>query len=620
VNNHSYMAKNKYLAAVIPCLIAMQTQALEFSYSDIEGTFNSSLSLGSSWRMEEQDDGLLGGVNIDDSNANFAKGDAFSQVFKGSHDLQISYQNLGGFVRGKYWYDSLLKDNNVEHGHAPTASVGTGPADPLSVNHAGESRLDDSGFDNLSKFSGAQLLDAYVYGDFDVYDMPLGVRLGKQVVSWGESTFIPGGINSINAIDVNALTQPGSEIKEALLPVNMAYASLGLSENLSLEAFYLLEFQETVLPGCGTYFAALDYISRGCDLVTIKNSGLKRIDDGYQTADSDGQFGLSFRFAPAGFTDSEFGFYFMNIHSRMPIGSGVKSTMTDADKVLAGQAGAGLYFASIGVAPQNATQDQLVAAQLAGKNYATGEVIKSAGYLTVYPEDIQLFGFSFATSLDSFALSGEINHKVDVPLQVNSTQLITVSVAGNTDGLADVGLRSSILDDEVNALSPGSVIDGYRLFDVSQAQVTLIGFFDRVLGAERFTLAAETGYTYIHNFVEGDNEIKFGRSSVYDKEGDTGGFVSQASWGYRATLQGEYSDVFSGVSLSPKISWKHDVRGVAPKSGGIFNEGQQSLGFSVTADYMSTYRASVAYTQFMGGDYSIRGDRDFASVNVGMQF
>jgi hypothetical protein len=64
------------------------------------------------------------------------------------------------------------------------------------------------------------------------------VRLGKQVVSWGESTFIGGGINSINPIDVSAFRRPGAEIKEGLIPVNMFYVSQSLTDNLSAEGFY----------------------------------------------------------------------------------------------------------------------------------------------------------------------------------------------------------------------------------------------------------------------------------------------------------------------------------------------------------------------------------------------
>ena len=91
------------------------------------------------------------------------------------------------------------------------------------------------------------------------------MRLGKQGVSWGESTFIGGGINSINPIDVSAFRRPGAEIKEGLIPVNMFYVSQSLTENLSTEAFYQLEWDQTVTDNCGTFFSQPDVISDGCD-------------------------------------------------------------------------------------------------------------------------------------------------------------------------------------------------------------------------------------------------------------------------------------------------------------------------------------------------------------------
>jgi len=51
----------------------------------------------------------------------------------------------------------------------------------------------------------------------------------------------------------------------------------------------------------------------------------------------------------------------------------------------------------------------------------------------------------------------------------------------------------------VNAAEDGSVLDGCRLFDVAQAQVTAIKFFDQVGGANRITLIGEAGYTFVHH-------------------------------------------------------------------------------------------------------------------------
>ena len=104
---------------------------------------------------------------VDDNRLNFKKGETFSKIFKGVHDLELKYGDSGVFVRGKYWYDFELKDE-----HRPFYDI------------------DDSGRDDLAKSSGAEFLDAFVYHNYNIGDLPGNVRLGKQVVSWGESTFI----------------------------------------------------------------------------------------------------------------------------------------------------------------------------------------------------------------------------------------------------------------------------------------------------------------------------------------------------------------------------------------------------------------------------------------------
>lgn len=228
------MSKTRPLARTllglsIPLLMAHQSHGFQFYAGGIEGTLDSQLSIGSSWRVEAQKETLLLPGNNDDGNRNFEQGDVFSQILKGSHDLQINYSNYGAFVRAKYWYDYALKNHEVEHGHSPN-------------NFSENDTLNDDEFNDLAKFSGLEWMDAFVYATYDLGNMPLDVRVGKQVVSWGESTFILGGVNSINPIDVSAFRRPGAEIKEGLIPVNMAYANIGLSDNLSLEAFYQFEF------------------------------------------------------------------------------------------------------------------------------------------------------------------------------------------------------------------------------------------------------------------------------------------------------------------------------------------------------------------------------------------
>ncbi|WP_283786602.1 DUF1302 domain-containing protein [Bermanella sp. WJH001] len=571
------------IAAIVSglTLTSAVSHGVEF-FMDVEGSFSSQLSIGSSWRMSEPDEALLLPGNNNDGNANFEKGDAFSQIIKGSHDLHLRSGDHGVFIRGKYWHDFALEDTKVAHGHAANG-------------FAENEKLNDKDFNELSKFSGAALLDAYVYGMYEIGYTPIDVRLGRQVVSWGESTFILGGVNSINPVDVNAFRRPGAEIKEGLLPVNMAYVNVGLTEFLSMEAFYQLEFQETVIPGCGTYFAFNDYAPEGCDKVVLSGEGLESFDDatrvgagyslnrdedGNRLAKDEGQFGIAFRYMSEALGDTEFGFYAMNIHSRLPVVSGIKATdwqsVTDAGSM----------------------QDAI-------NNNKT-----NTRYYVSYPEDIQLAGLSFSTNVGSVAVSGELSHKKDVPLQINATQLLTAGLTGLS--------TSAELAADVAATANGADFEGYRLFDVSQAQFTMLQFFDRFLGASRYTLIAEAGYTFVHDFDEGDDAIKFSRAGIFD--GSDEGYVTESSWGYRTRLVGEYNNAFAGITLKPTLAFSHDVEGFAPQPGGAFREGEQSVGFTLQADYQSMYSASISYTQYMGGDYNLSADRDFASLSLSVQF
>ena len=83
--------------------------------------------------------------------------------------------------------------------------------------------------------SYTRLLDAFGYLRFDLGSMPSELRLGRQVVDWGESTFIPGGLNSVNYFDVTALQVPGAELKQALLPDTMALFNSQLTKDLSTQ-------------------------------------------------------------------------------------------------------------------------------------------------------------------------------------------------------------------------------------------------------------------------------------------------------------------------------------------------------------------------------------------------
>ncbi len=606
--------KIKMLACAVGGMWALPSQAADFylgSQQDIAIQVNSQLSLGASWRTEDADTSLFGTVNggtggsgtTDDGNLNFDQGDTFSQILKGSHDVQITAGNLGAFTRFKYWTDEELANGDRAHGNS-----GSG--------YAANEPLSDSGFSDNAKFSGISLLDAYVYGSFDVTDMPLDVRLGRQVISWGESTFIQGGMNSSNPFDVSALRRPGATLKEGILPVGMAYVNLGASENLSVEAFYQYEWAKTEVDGCGTLFAA-DFAASGCNFVTVLADDATALAAGYAAerrddieAKDSGQFGVSARYFSEALNDTEFGVYFMNIHSRVPMINGVRNNMPG---VTIGNSASGIAGTTTNavIAP-NANGDQVGQVFIPSSTPNVGALsVNNPAYLVEFPEDLKFYGLSFATNLGGTALSGEVSYKPDTPIQINGNHVLAAVFYENA---ALTPFAQRVID-----TAAGGVIAGYDLLDVTQVQVTALHFVEQVLGASRMTIIAEVGMTLVDGAE--DSAQLYGRDTVFGLgSASDGGFVTDSAWGYRTLMALDYSDVFAGVNLKPTMTFSHDVDGYSPAPAQQFTQGRQSLAVAVEATYQHTYSASLAYKMFDGGDYNASADKDFVSLSLGISY
>ena len=633
--------------------LSFPAAALEFTWGEVEGSFNSQISIGSSWRMEDQDPqlvtpgnrpgfGLASTSTGDDGNLNFDDGDTYSVILKGVHDLELKKGDFGLFLRGKYWYDSELADGKRPHGNSANIYVAN-------------EELADDGFDDYAQSSGIELLDAFVYGTFYLGEnqAPLDLRLGRQVASWGESTFIQNGINVINPVDVSAFRRPGAEIKEGLLPVAMATVSIGLTDALSFDAFYQIEWEKTVIDGCGTYFSSADVAATGCNVVTLTNLvsdranmvGIPNPAGGFFSPpglfitrqadiepDDSGQFGVSFRYFAEQLAGSEFGIYYMNYHSRVPYLGG--------------------FTSSNSLVPDAAIPPPVLAALTAAlgprpRPFIPGDVLGgNPEYFAEFPEDIELYGVSFATNLLGFAVSGEVSYRPDFPVQINTTEILQGAV-----GLAPWSTVTPI----VVAAGPGVAVSGYDELPVTQAQVTFIRFFERVLGASRLSFAAEIGANWVGSLPE-QSVQRYGRSPIFGmgffepiplpspplppgqfitceagnalagvappntnaRNCSTEGYVTDSSWGYRIRGSLTYNDVFAGVNLTPSLAWSHDVSGYSPNSN--FTEDAKALSVALQAEYLNRYTASLAYTTFSGGDYNTIQDRDFLSLSLSVSF
>ena len=235
-------------------LHALPVHAIEFGQGEVQGSLDTTISHGITWRVGDREEERVGNflsANSNDGNLNYGRG-IVSNTSKFTSDLDISYRNFGAFARVTGFYDFENEDGMRDRT----------PFHPEARDLLGK-ELD--------------LLDAYVTGAFDVGDAAVDLRVGRHVLNWGESTFITNGINAFNRFDVSKLRLPGSELREALAPIPMVSLSVAPTYNLSMEGFYQLDWEETVIDPVGSYFSTTDYAGPGAEEAVIVDPLFERL-------------------------------------------------------------------------------------------------------------------------------------------------------------------------------------------------------------------------------------------------------------------------------------------------------------------------------------------------------
>jgi len=627
------------LFAVLILTTAVPLRALVFDTGDLKGTFDTTFSVGGIYRLENPDPqyyGLANGgqqysVNADDGNLNYRRGWA-SQIFTGTHTVELKWRNFGALASGYYFYDTENKD----HARART---------PLS--DAAQERVG----------AGGEFLDLYVRGKFEVANHPLDLRFGRQVLNLGESTFIPNGINVVNSVDAAKLRVPGAELRQVLLPVNMLKASVGLSENVTLEAFWLLEFRRTEIDPAGSYFSTNDFATRGGSNVYL---GFGSLSDqtplgavprgGDREGGNYNQYGADLHIAAPGLGNTDFGFYFANYHSRLPVissrtatgpvtAAAVSSTLTGL-LIQNGVPAANAPATAQGLLTLAATSpSSLTASQRAlitgAQTVALLNTAATSRYFIEYPEDIRMLGVSFNTSIGNtgIAWQGEVSYKHGVPLQIDDVELLfaTLSTLSPTYGAPNNQLGSYL--GQYN-----TEISGYRRKDVWTTQTTLTKTFGPTLGASQFILVGEAGGLYVPNLpskdvlrFDGMGTFTSGSQTAMNNTASPGStpfpatplsaFADPFSWGYQIVGRLEYSNVFTGINLNPSIAFVHDVQGNTPLPLGNFVAGRKSINIVTEFSWHNSWSLELRYVNFFGArKYNLLNDRDYVASTLKYSF
>ncbi|MCY1277494.1 hypothetical protein D9M68_346610 [compost metagenome] len=600
-------ARNKLAVALIAAtsLLWMQpSHAFRFgSEEGISGSFDSTLSYGFATRLESPDCHIVGGdsggcndgsntelgqfynlsrgngyanadisfTNADDGDLNYHKHDVFSHVIKGTHELSLKFGDGWSALGRVAWAKDFKMDDTRR------------------------TELDDQAERDATE--RLDLLDLWVARSFDLGEMPAKVKVGNQVISWGEEIFVIGGINQINALSLPKYHTPGTQLKEVFIPAPMASFNIGLTDTLNLETYYQFKWNAYGLDPVGTFYSNSDVVGEGrrpifystsyidgllgagtcaastpsgrcgeplisgLDEASLVAAGLAAPYGGEREAKNGGQYGVALRWTVEEI-ETEFGFFYERYHDKLPFVGYVARSNPDA--------------------------------------------LVIDNFFVNYGEDKDLYGLSMNTMVGPVAVAGELSYRPNDSVGIDPTVPFGRAFTGtfNKFSVFDTGESSGFVEEkkwqaDVNAIYTFSVSDP-------------LGFIPSSLGASDGFLLAEAVMAHYPDLdTSGETPYFLPDYSLPDK----------TSWGYITEVGINYPNLFdSGVTVTPQLDFSHDVHGTTPNAL-PFVEGRKSLTTSLLFNYRDRWKGGLQWVQYWGGgDNNLMTDRDFLSGNISYSF
>lgn len=437
----------------------------------------------------------MASINFDDGNLNYKRGDIIQAPLKITQDFRLLFGDYGLFFRGIGIYDyvnyhdfktikpNLITSENINR-------VGT----------TGQNQTDNRYLDRVygpGEFTKIErdpreareiglrydILDANFFGRIPYADgeKEFTFRIGRQTVNWGQSTVaVINSLNQAQPVNANALYRLGFGLLEELfVPVGMVRASTELFEGGTVEAYYQYEWEPIEIPTAGSFMSFADV---GTDnqrdrvslhfggspedpemlaggrlanpLTLITPTSLTALRNPDREARDQGQFGVSLKYYSDAINNgTEFGFYAMNYHSKLPY---ISFFSTDASCARREGNALGIdarntteFFRAcpnlpITTMPLRGLANLLadagvllaqrpgVAAELGGDLIGLIQILlpvpgapqsdavpfDTARIQIEYPEDRQLYGVDFTTTYGDYSFQGEIAYRPNLPLQV----------------------------------------------------------------------------------------------------------------------------------------------------------------------------------------------------------
>ena len=413
--SRALLARTSLAAAATLVLAAAPVQAFELDTGnpDLSVRWDNTPRINLGMRTEQRND-LIGNNQLyDEGDYAFDRGDMVAERIDWLSELDVIYKKrFGGRISAQAWYDAAY--GSYGRSNPNFAAIASNP----------DNKYPDY-IRDLYRGADAEILDAFVFGRFDVGTVPLSVKLGRHTQYWGESLFVNGNLNSIaysqNPLDLQkGFATPGAEAKELFRPLNQISAQAELTDELTVMAQYYFEWDSFRYPEGGTFLGPVDFAFRGPSRQFLGQALGFATNGGNINPDEMGDWGIGARWSPQ-WLDGTLGFYYRNYSDKLP-------------QVLLTRVGPG-----------------------------------ASQYNLVYGDNISLFGLSLAKNIAGLSLGAELSYRSNTPL--NAVVLGNAAAAGVLPGGETAGPRGNTANGLVNLLG---VLPKTALFDAGTWATELV--------------------------------------------------------------------------------------------------------------------------------------------------
>ena len=602
--------------------------------------------------------GAFGGSNGDNGNLNYGQYDLVSADSLLDLDVNASWEDFGLRLHGLGFWDpvnNVFKESHIDTTYQPASTQRPG---------------------NITRDLGrrAEWLDAYLQYAGQIDDHTVSATVGYQRLHWGEATFLAHNtLNTINPPSAVMLHLPGAQLDYIFRAVPLIHLSFNLTEKVSAELIYQLDWVPAQPNPAGSFFSDSDVAGGGryamtgfgafsedpdrkfvppglVGLISKSTRTAYLLQDDYGEPSNSGQFGISLSYLADDLNNgTELGFYALNYHSRLPYLSAYAAQQSCITPGITD-------FAAALIACEGFNGS--INPSGFGKEPFPIDTVRP---FLEYPENLQMYGLSFNTNIGRWSVSGEFTYHPNLPVQIRTSDVLfaalqpafpanNIGFPVNTAPLNVFTIPSNrrAVPDFISTyrgitIAENDYIPGYERLEVGQMDLTgLLTLRGEYIGADQILLIAEAAATKVFNMPD-ISRLQFeggGLNGTHASPGADGtgsggvpdtarlnptqqvdGFATPFSWGVRFASSATYSHLIFDWSLRPGVALFYDVKGISPSPMQNFVEGVTHFYINTEIRMSNDIKAQITYQGIAGGGrLDTTSDRDSLALALSYSF